>query len=63
MTSDSNSVFIGPDDVAKMLGLSKQVILKWTKAGKIPCLRFNKRVIRYRQSDIDAWWKSHEQSS
>jgi excisionase family DNA binding protein len=45
MTSDSE--YYTSAELAKLFGISKQIISKWTVQGKLPCVRLNARVIRY----------------
>jgi excisionase family DNA binding protein len=53
MKSDSNqSDFYTSAELAKLFGISKQIISKWTIQGKLPCVRLNSRVIRYPKSAI-----------
>lgn len=50
MTSDSE--YYTSAELAKLFGISKQIISKWTIQGKLPCVRLNARVIRYPKSAI-----------
>lgn len=43
------------DEVAQMLQVSRSAIYKNMSAGTIPYLRINKRIVRFRPSDIQAW--------
>jgi excisionase family DNA binding protein len=55
MTLDSK--FLSTAEVAKLLGVSSQVVLKWARLGKIPVLRLGKRVLRFEAAAIEAWLK------
>jgi predicted site-specific integrase-resolvase len=44
-----------------MFNISSNVLLRWTREGKLPCIRINKRVIRFRKEAIAAWIKDNEQ--
>ena len=59
MTLDSR--FLTSAEVAKLIGVSSQVVLKWAKAGKIPVTRLGKRVLRFEATAIEAWLKKNEQ--
>ena len=53
MKSDSNqSDYYDSKELAKLFGLSRQVIIKWTAQGKLPCVRHNQRVVRYPKAAI-----------
>lgn len=39
-------------EVARMLGVSKQWVYKWTEQGKLPCVRLPGRVIRYDAAEV-----------
>ena len=56
-----DSKLVNSAEVAKLLGVSPQVVLKWAKQGKIPVIRLNKRVLRFDLAAIQAWLKSNEQ--
>jgi excisionase family DNA binding protein len=43
----SDSEYYTSAELAKLFGISKQIISKWTIQGKLPCVRLNARVIRY----------------
>jgi excisionase family DNA binding protein len=56
MKSDSNqSDFYTSEELAKLFGISKQIISKWTAQGKLPCVRLNARVIRYPKAAIQKY--------
>jgi excisionase family DNA binding protein len=59
-TSDSNQ-WLTSTEVSKMFNISSNVLLRWTREGKLPCIRINKRVIRFRKEAIAAWIKDNEQ--
>lgn len=59
MTLDSK--FLSTAEVAKLIGVSSQVVLKWARLGKIPVLRLGKRVLRFEAAAIEAWLKKNEQ--
>jgi excisionase family DNA binding protein len=44
------------NEVANMLGLDRDTIYKWARAGRIPCIKFRHR-LRFRLSDIERWEK------
>jgi excisionase family DNA binding protein len=43
-------------EVAELLGLDRDTIYKWARAGRIPCIKFRHRM-RFRLSDIERWEK------
>jgi len=56
-----DSKLVNSAEVAKLLSVSSQVVLKWAKQGKIPVIRLNKRVLRFDLAAVQAWLKSNEQ--
>jgi predicted DNA-binding transcriptional regulator AlpA len=59
--STTEQVVTGPrmlttEDLVTILGVTPQTIRRWREAGQMPQpVRFGRRVIRWRQADIDAW--------
>jgi len=45
------------EEVAELTGFSVGTLYHWVSEGRIPVLRFSARCIRFRQSDIDAWFE------
>lgn len=43
------------EEVAKLLSLKDLTVRRWTKEGKIPCVRIGGRAVRYRPSDLEKW--------
>jgi excisionase family DNA binding protein len=41
-------------EVADLLGVSTETVLRWTRRGELPAFRLN-RAIRFREEDIDRW--------
>ena len=44
-----------PRDAATVLQIHVVTLRRWTKAGKLPCVRYTDGTIRYRQADLDAF--------
>jgi excisionase family DNA binding protein len=42
-------------EVAELLGVSAETVLRWTRRGELPAIRLPGRAIRYRATDLDAW--------
>jgi excisionase family DNA binding protein len=42
-------------DVANLTGLSVGTLYHWISEGRIPVVRFSKRCVRFRKSDIEEW--------
>lgn len=42
-------------EVAELLGLSPETVLRRYRAGEIPGYRLASNVLRFRESDIEAW--------
>lgn len=47
-------------NVADMLGVSAETILRWTRRGDLPAIRLPGGAIRYREDTLDAWLSSRE---
>jgi len=41
--------------VAELLGVSAETVLRWTRRGDLPALRLPGGAIRYRETDLDKW--------
>jgi excisionase family DNA binding protein len=41
--------------VADMLGVSAETVLRWTRRGELPAIRLPGGAIRFREGDLDAW--------
>ena len=42
-------------EVADMLSVSRETILRWTRRGELPAIRLPGGAIRYRESELDGW--------
>lgn len=42
-------------DVADLLGVSAETILRWTRAGKLPAVRLPGGAIRFREDELEGW--------
>jgi len=42
-------------EVAELLSVSTETVLRWTRRGDLPALRLPGGAIRYRQTELDAW--------
>jgi len=42
-------------EVADMLGVSAETVLRWTRRGELPAIRLPGGAIRYREADLDEW--------
>lgn len=58
-TLDSN--WLTSAQVSKMMNISSAVLLRWVKQGKIPCIRINRRVLRFKPEAIAEFIKRNEQ--
>ncbi|MDF2821192.1 MAG: DNA-binding protein [Clostridiales bacterium] len=55
--NDINEPWVGTKEIAEHLGVTKNTVHKWIKAGSIPCSRVGK-LWKFKKSEIDAWVKS-----
>ena len=42
-------------EVADMLGISSETVLRWVRRGLLPAIRLPGGAIRFREGDIEAW--------
>jgi len=42
-------------EVAKFLGLSPETVLRRYRAGELPAIRLGSNVLRFRESELEAW--------
>ena len=42
-------------ELADVLGVSTETVLRWTRRGELPAIRLPGGAIRYRQDDLDEW--------
>jgi len=49
-------------EVAELVGLSAETILRRHRAGELPGIRLGSNVLRFRESAIEAWLEGRERS-
>ena len=49
------------EQVSEIFSLSKYTIYNLVSEGRIPCFRVNKRLVRFRESDLEMWLKNFKQ--
>ena len=42
-------------EVAELLGVSAETVLRWTRARKLPAVRLPSGAVRFRQDELDGW--------
>jgi excisionase family DNA binding protein len=42
-------------EVAEVLGVSAETVLRWVRAGKLPAIRLPSGAIRFQEPALDAW--------
>ena len=57
MSENINEAWIGINEAAEHLGLTKDTIRNWIKKGKIPAHRIGK-LWKFKLSELDEWVKS-----
>ena len=45
--------------VAEILGVSSETILRWTRRGDLSAIKLPGGAIRFRESDLEAWLDEH----
>lgn len=48
-------------DVAELLGLSPDAVLRRWRAGELPGFRLSSKVLRFRESEVLAWLEGHRE--
>jgi excisionase family DNA binding protein len=56
------AVLLTPDEAADVLALSRELVIKFARAGKIPAIKLGK-AWRFRLPAIEAWLKEQEQAA
>jgi excisionase family DNA binding protein len=46
-------------EVADLLGVSAETVLRWTRRGELPAIRLPGGAIRYREDELDRWLTAH----
>jgi excisionase family DNA binding protein len=49
------SALLTAREVAGLLGVSAETVLRWTRAGKLPAIRLPGGAIRYERDALEAW--------
>ncbi|WP_018289999.1 helix-turn-helix domain-containing protein [Verrucomicrobium sp. 3C] len=49
----SKKEWMGPDDVAELLGISKRLVLDLWRAGVLPGVKLSRKRIRFRRAAIE----------
>ena len=56
ITRPESSALLTPANVAQITGLSVETLAQWRSQRQgIPFIKISRNVVRYRQSDLDAW--------
>jgi excisionase family DNA binding protein len=42
-------------EVASLLGISTETVLRWTRRGDLPAIRLPGGAIRFREDELDEW--------
>jgi excisionase family DNA binding protein len=50
-----NECLLTTRDVAEMLGLSSEAVLRRWRAGELPGFRLSTKALRFRESEVLAW--------
>jgi excisionase family DNA binding protein len=45
-------------EVASLLNVSAETVLRWTRRGELPAFKLPGGAIRYRDADLEAWLKA-----
>ena len=55
MEGHEDKLLLDIEDVAALTGFSVGTLYHWVSQRRIPVVRFSRRCIRFRRSDLDAW--------
>jgi excisionase family DNA binding protein len=56
-----NECLLTTRDVAEMLGLSSEAVLRRWRAGELPGFRLSTKALRFRESEVLAWLETRRQ--
>lgn len=48
-------------DVAAVLGVTRDTVLRMARKGELPCVRLNRKAIVFRRSSLERFLTKHEQ--
>ena len=61
---DSNeSILIDIRELSRLTGVQIGTLYHWAAAGRLPCVRFSQRCLRFRRDSILAWIKKLSEQS
>ena len=49
------SVLLTAREVADLLSVSPETVLRWTRRGELPAIRLPSGALRFRENEIDTW--------
>jgi len=52
MMSNTDTDLLSQKEAARVLGVRKETVSRWTSAGTIPCIRFGQRGVAYPRAEI-----------
>ena len=53
--------FLSPKEVSARLGIQRRTLFRWVSEGRFPPpIRFNRRVVRWREETVEAWLTAKE---
>jgi len=61
MASNVNTVLLTREDVAKRVGVTSQTVSRYVRSGQLKAYKFNKRVVRFREEDVEAFINRNQQ--
>jgi prophage regulatory protein len=60
-THTTTACFLSPKDVSNILGIQRRTLFRWISEGAFPPpIRFNRRVVRWREEVVLAWAAERE---
>jgi excisionase family DNA binding protein len=54
-----NAPLLTAREVASLLGVSAETVLRWTRRGELPAVRLPGGAIRYREDELELWLTAH----
>lgn len=55
MAESSEKLLIDIRELSELTGMSIGTLYHWSAAGRLPCIRFSARCLRFRLKDVEAW--------
>jgi excisionase family DNA binding protein len=58
MAESNEKLLIGIRELSELTGIAGGTLYHWAAAGRVPCVRFSARCLRFRRAEVEAWLSS-----